>query len=90
MVEEIRQLHTALNRIIFAAHMMTAEIFISFRLGKEGVQPIGALYISRLWLVKHFTACTQMGVKDSILASFCRPTATLRVVVATIAFGKGP
>lgn len=36
-----------------------------------------------------FTACTHPAVKDSILASFTTAQSTLRIVVATIAFGMG-
>ena len=36
-----------------------------------------------------FTACTHHKVKDSILTAFTTAQSTLRIVVATIAFGMG-
>ena len=40
-------------------------------------------------LVDMFTSGTHPDVKDKILNSFKHPSATLRIVVATIAFGMG-
>ena len=56
------------------------------RLGSEGVEPIAAPDLSRFRLVELFTACIQ---KIVILESFRNPNGTLRVVIATIAFGMG-
>lgn len=36
-----------------------------------------------------FTACTHHEVKNSILRQFCVPDSTLRIVIATVAFGMG-
>ena len=36
-----------------------------------------------------FCACTTTFVKNSILDAFCKPSGTLRLVVATVAFGMG-
>ena len=36
-----------------------------------------------------FTSCTETGVKNQILQSFTSPNSTLRIVIATIAFGLG-
>ena len=36
-----------------------------------------------------FTACTHPSVKDSILGSVANKDGTLRIIIATIAFGMG-
>ena len=36
-----------------------------------------------------YTRCTEAAVKESILQSFCMTDGTLRIVIATIAFGIG-
>ena len=59
------------------------------RLGREFTEPVGAPDIVRFRLVDMFSACIHPKVKDSILNSFCVPTSSLRVVIATIAFGMG-
>ena len=64
-------------------------LFLPSRLGEEGVQPIGAPDLSRFRLVELFTACTLKCVKDTVLTSFRNPQGTLRVVIATVAFGMG-
>jgi ATP-dependent DNA helicase RecQ len=69
--------------------MLTHLLFLRSRLG-EGVQPIGAPDLSRFRLVELLTACTQKCVKDAILTTFRNPKGTLRVVIATVAFGMGP
>ncbi len=40
-------------------------------------------------LVDMYTACTTKSVKDAIVRGFCKSGGVLRVVIATIAFGKG-
>ena len=93
LVEELRRLRTMMDkRIIFCRTYDDCSriyLFLRSRLGSEGVQPIGAPDLSRLRLVELFTACTQKSIKDTILNSFSSPHGTLRVVIATIAFGMG-
>ena len=93
LVEEIRRLRTAMDKIIIFCRTYDdcsrIYIFLRTRLGIEGVEPIAAPDLSRFRLVELFTACTQKSVKDSILDSFRNPSGTLRVIVATIAFGMG-
>ena len=36
-----------------------------------------------------FAACTEKNIKDNILKMFVNPNGTLRIVIATIAFGMG-
>ena len=93
LVEEIRRKRTCLDKsIVFCRTYDDCScIYLSLRsrLGIEGVQPIGAPDLSRFRLVELFTACTQKGIKDTIIDSFRSPQGTLRVVIATIAFGMG-
>ena len=57
------------------------------RCGKETFDLVGAPNVVKYRLIDMFTACTHPAVKDSILASFNSVQSTLRIVVATIAFG---
>ena len=59
-------------------------------LGEELTEPVSAPNdLSRFRMVDMFTACTKQEVKNNIVQSFCRPHGTLRIVIATIAFGMG-
>ena len=64
-------------------------LYIKSCLGKEITEPVGSLDLARFRLVDMFSACTTAAVKDSILNSFCSAQGTLRVVIATVAFGLG-
>lgn len=92
-VEEIRRRRTSMDRMIIFCRSYDnvgyIHAFLSSRLGKEAVEPIGAPNLARYRLVDMFTACTPKEVKDSILDSFSKPNSPLRIVVATIAFGMG-
>ena len=59
------------------------------RLNKQFTEPVGAPDLARFRLVDMFSACTHPDVKESIVSTFSIPHSTLRVVVATIAFGMG-
>ena len=59
------------------------------RLNKQYTEPVGAPDLARFRLVDMFSACTHPDVKESIVSAFSIPHSTLRVVVATIAFGMG-
>ena len=50
---------------------------------------LSQLDLAEFRLVDLFTLCTQKDVEDTILHSFSDPDGTLRVVVATVAFGIG-
>ena len=63
-------------------------MFLRDRLGK-GVQPVGAPDLAEFRLVDMFTACTHPPVKEKILSNFKNLQGSLRVVVATVAFGMG-
>ena len=51
--------------------------------------PPGCPDLSRFRVVEMYSRCTENGVKDSIVQSFCNPSSPLRVIIATIAFGMG-
>ena len=94
LVEEIRQKRTATARtIVFCrTYDQCARIYMFMvnRIGKEITEPIGVCQdIPKFRLVDMFTACTHPTVKDSILNSISSKDGTLRVIIATIAFGMG-
>ena len=63
--------------------------FFKSQLGDKFTHPIGAPDLARFWVVDMFCKCTELSMKESIVASFCDPASPLRIVVATIAFGMG-
>ena len=93
LVEEVRRKRTTMDKIIVFCRTYDEcshiYMFLRHRLQSEAVQPIGAPDLSRFRLVELFTACTHKKVKDTILEAFSNPQGTLRVVIATIAFGMG-
>ena len=58
-------------------------------MGKDFTNPIGLPDYPCFRLVDMFTACNTPTLKHSILKSFSDPNGTLRIVIATIAFGMG-
>lgn len=63
--------------------------FFKSGLGEHFTDPIDAPDLSQFRLVEMYSSCTPDGVKRQIIESFCSPSAPLRVVCATIAFGMG-
>ena len=66
--------------------------FLTMKLRSQFTEPPGAPDLSRFRLVDMYTHCTNQTVKDTILARFTSAPASassLRVVVASIAFGMG-
>ncbi len=60
------------------------------QLGSHFTEPIGAPdQLARFRTVDMFCKCTEVGVKESIVSSFCNSASPLRIVIATIAFGMG-
>ena len=64
-------------------------VFFQTQQGHDFCYPCDAPNLSKFRLVDMFTLCTELGVKNQILESFTSSNATLRVVIATIAFGLG-
>ncbi len=63
--------------------------YIKNRLGGQQMEPMDAPDLARFRLVDIFSACTAKHVKDSIRESFQQLNSTLRILIATIAFGMG-
>ena len=60
------------------------------KLGTEMTEPVGiSRDLPQFRLLDMFTACTRPAVKECILHSLPQSDGTLRVIVATIAFGMG-
>ena len=57
-------------------------------LGREFTEPVGAPDLPQFRLVDMFHSSIDVEIKESILASFTKPS-QLRVVIATVAFGMG-
>ncbi len=93
MVEEVRRKRAAMERVIVFGQTYEActSLFLFFksRLSKELSQPPGLQHLARFRIVDMFTACTHPDVKNTILERYKDPKSTLRVVIATIAFGMG-
>ena len=89
LVEEIRRERSSMDRVIVycRTYDSCSMIYLDIKscLGKEITEPVGSLDLARFLLVDMFSACTTAAVKDS----FCTAHGTLRVVIATIAFGLG-
>jgi len=68
-----------------------ADLYMYFRdeLGKAFTEPPNSPDMSRFRLVDMFTAVTDTEVKEQIMRSFNNPSAPLRIVCATVAFGMG-
>jgi ATP-dependent DNA helicase RecQ len=58
-------------------------------LGTSFTYPTGKPNLAKYRLVDMYTRCTDAYVKQHIVSSFADPDSTLRVVVATTAFGMG-
>ena len=93
LANELKQHRKSLPRVIIFGKTYEAcgEVYLYFKkhLGKESTEPVSAPNLARFLLVDMYTACTTKDVKDSIVKSFCKPNGTLRIVVATVAFGMG-
>ena len=92
LVEELRLKRLNFPRTIIYCQSMDdcASTYLYFQnnLGQEFTEPRGAPSLSRYRLVELYTSCTDISVKNQILASFTQPSC-LRVICATIAFGMG-
>ncbi|SMN01812.1 ATP-dependent DNA helicase RecS (RecQ family) [uncultured Candidatus Thioglobus sp.] len=78
--------------IIFCERIMLCSTLYEFfrsGLGECFTEPVDAPDLSRFRLVEMFSSCTPDSVRRQIIKSFCTPSASLRVVCATIAFGMG-
>ena len=80
------------RKIIFCKrYTECTEIYHAFKTQLKGnfTHPPGAPDIVKYRLVDMYTRCTESSVKENILQSFCKVQGTLRIVIATIAFGMG-
>ncbi|SMN01270.1 ATP-dependent DNA helicase RecQ [uncultured Candidatus Thioglobus sp.] len=66
-------------------------IYLGFRreMGKEILDPLGAPEMSQFLLVDVFTRVNTQEKKEQVMASFKVVESTLRIVIATTAFGMG-
>ena len=83
---------TAMERIIVFCRRYeeVTEIYYFFKqnLGIHFTEPPGAPDLARFRLLDMYTHCTHQTVKDVILERFTSQS-SLRIVIATIAFGMG-
>ncbi len=89
----LKQERTGMPRIIIYCLRVEecADMYLYFKngLGKNFTEPTDSPDLSRFRLVEMYTSCTDQEVKDDILISFKSPSAPLRIVCATVAFGLG-
>ena len=64
------------------------HFFLSF-MKDESTEPVGAPNLAQFRLFDMYTSVTRKPVQDSIVASFSKSDASLRIVICTIAFGMG-
>ena len=62
---------------------------LRLHMGRDFTEPPGAPHLAKYRLVDMYTRCTHPEVKEDIIKSFCAVDGTIRVVIATIAFGMG-
>ena len=94
LAERLRQERKKMNRtVIFCRtydQCSRIYMFMADKLGTEMTDPIGiSRDLPQFRLLDMFTACTRPAVKECILHSLPQSDGTLRVIVATIAFGMG-
>lgn len=58
-------------------------------MGRDFTEPPGAPHLAKYRLADMYTKCTHPQVKEDIIESFTTMNGTIRIVVATIAFGMG-
>ena len=91
LIQEIKDRWTNISRTIIFCRSYTSctSIYFSFKsfLGK-GISE-GYPNHAELRIVDIFTVCTHPTVKNIILRQFQQPNSSLRVIVATVAFGMG-
>ena len=92
VADRLSRQRTAMDRIIvFCRHYEeVTEIYYFFKqnLGTHFTEPPGAPDLARFRLLDMYTHCTHQSVKDAILERFTSRS-SLRIVIATIAFGMG-
>ena len=93
IVEKLLHYRASMDRIIIYCkrYEEVTNIYRLFKrhMGKSFTEPTTAPDLPKYRLVDMYTKCTEMSVKDGIVTSFAQPDSTLRVVIATIAFGMG-
>ena len=92
VLDELRNKLTAMPRSIVYCRRYEdcSNLYHYFKkgLGEYFTEPVDAPDISTFRLVEMFSSCTDAEVKSQIIASFSKDS-PLRIVFATIAFGKG-
>ena len=91
---KFKQQRTRMERvIIFCKQRDQCAVLYSFfkyHLGHDFTEPSGApVQRPQNRMVDMFNSGTQQEVKDHIITSFKNPISSLRIVIATIAFGLG-
>lgn len=93
VIQTLKSERTKMPRtIIYCQHQdKCAQLYLLMKmmLGEERVEPVGAPDLPEFRLFDYFTSATHESVKDGILKAFTQPDSSLRLVIATIAFGMG-
>ena len=62
---------------------------LRMHMGSDFTEPPGAPHLAKYRLADMYTKCTHPQVKEDIIKSFTSLHGTIRIVIATIAFGMG-
>lgn len=94
IVEELQSRNKYADKMILYCRRLNevADMYEEFKslLGEEFCYPKSSPFsLQRHRLVEMYTGCTEKMLKQKIVEAFVNPTSTLRVVVATTAFGMG-
>ena len=93
LIQTLRRERTRMPRTIIYCQQedKCAQLYLLMKMvmGEERVEPVGAPDLPEFCLFDYFTSATHESVKDEILKVFTQPSSSLRVVIATVAFGMG-
>ena len=93
IVDVLKKIRVNMPRMIIFCrrYMECARMYGTFEelLGREFTEPAGAPNMVKYRLVDMFTKCTEPNIKEDIISEFSKPDGTLRIIIATIAFGMG-
>lgn len=89
----IDNLRTCMPRIIIFCkrYLECARMYSLFRyyLADGFTEPPKSPDLAKNRIVDMYCKCTEASVKESIIQNFCDPKGSVRVIIATIAFGMG-
>ncbi len=93
IAEQLLQQRTAMDRVLVFCRTFDdvshLYLFMKDRMAEQSTEPPGAPDHPKYRLFDMFSSCTHPDVKPLIINEFTKEKSTLRLVIATIAFGMG-